>query len=198
MINPNKITNFKRTQEQIQEFLLFCIIVAGKNSDVQAKKLDAFLFGSGCSPFDWIDWIDGKGILEDKLKGVKMGQYNRIAPCFREIAKRFNNGNIYNLTLNDLMSVKGIGPKTARFFLVHSQEGCDHAILDTHVLTWLRQFFGWCPKITPVGQAYLDWEQIFLDKARELWPNKSIAEIDLEIWKQRSKWDNKKESSVKI
>lgn len=45
MIDPNNITKFYRTEAELEEFLLFCIIVAGKNSKIQAKKLAEFLEG---------------------------------------------------------------------------------------------------------------------------------------------------------
>ena len=40
MIDPYKITNYNRTESQLQEFLLFCILVAGKTAYIQAKKLE--------------------------------------------------------------------------------------------------------------------------------------------------------------
>jgi hypothetical protein len=43
MITPTTITNYNRTEEELEEFLLFSILVAGKGAEQQAKKLDAFL-----------------------------------------------------------------------------------------------------------------------------------------------------------
>ena len=42
MINPLEVTNYNRTQSELQEFLLFCINVAGKVA-VEAPKLEVFL-----------------------------------------------------------------------------------------------------------------------------------------------------------
>lgn len=185
MINPNKITNFKRTEAELEEFILFCVLVAGKNSDVQAKKLDEFLLGNQHRPFDFIRYSIEKDTLRYVLETNKIGQYNRITQCFEQLV---NLGkSLKDITLGDLLLIKGIGPKTARFFMVHSRKDCNFAILDTHILTWMRKNGCPAPKTTPSGQAYIDFEGIFLDMARKLWPNKSIAEIDLEIWKQRGK-----------
>ena len=43
MVNPYDITNYNRTQNELQEFLLFTIVVAGKTAYIQAQKLDQFL-----------------------------------------------------------------------------------------------------------------------------------------------------------
>ena len=43
MINPAEVTNYNRTQSELQEFLLFCINVAGKKSSIEAPKLEVFI-----------------------------------------------------------------------------------------------------------------------------------------------------------
>ena len=39
MIDPNKITDYKRNDRDLQEFLFFCIAVAGKRSAPTARKV---------------------------------------------------------------------------------------------------------------------------------------------------------------
>ena len=43
MIDPRKVTKFDRTLEELEEFMLFAIVVAGKNAFQQARKLEQFL-----------------------------------------------------------------------------------------------------------------------------------------------------------
>ena len=43
LIDPYKITNYKRSKNELEEFLLFCIVVAGKTAYIQSQKLDEFL-----------------------------------------------------------------------------------------------------------------------------------------------------------
>lgn len=191
MINPENITKYDRSEEELEEFLLFCILVAGKNSDIQARKLDDFLkyrpFPENVSPFKYISSLDEQGILETVIRECKLGQYNRVVPSFRDVSNRFYK-KLKSVELSELVSVHGIGPRTARFFLVHSRKNCNHAVLDTHVLKWLRNQYPAnahnFPKSTPPEKEYLFWETIFLAKAKELWPNKTIAEVDLEIWRK--------------
>jgi thermostable 8-oxoguanine DNA glycosylase len=182
MIDPNNITNFNRTETELEEFLLFCVLVAGKNSEVQAKKLQEFLGDDVCHPFLLISYLNREGKLEQELQKHKLGQYKRISKCFVELLKF--GGKLKEVTFFDLIKVYGLGFKTANFFLLHSRKDYVGAVLDTHILTWMRNKGFNTPKSTPPPQKYLYWQEVFLDLCRELWPNISIAQIDLNIWKE--------------
>ena len=39
MITPTTITNYNRTEAELEEFLMFAILVAGKGAEQQALKL---------------------------------------------------------------------------------------------------------------------------------------------------------------
>jgi len=179
MIDPTKITNFCRSIAEQEEFLLFSVSVAGKNSKVQAQKLQQFLSGSNNdeTPFQYIARL-GEG-LTDAIKACKLGQYDRISRCFAELSKK----DITSVSFLELLSVSGIGPKTANFFLMHSRKDYVGAALDTHILKFIREQGYDAPKATPPVKQYLKWQTIFLDLCARLWPNRTIAEIDLEIWK---------------
>jgi thermostable 8-oxoguanine DNA glycosylase len=190
MIDPTKITNFNRTEAELQEFLLFCIVVAGKNSNQQAKKLDAFLDNSFTPkyaggmfrprPFQQIQLMGGVAVCK-RLMAVKMGQYKRITEAFWSVSKL---NNLKTVSVEELQQIKGIGPKTARFFLTHSRPNQQFAVLDTHVLKWLRNKGYNTPKSTPSKKMYALLEQIFLYECVK--HDKSPAELDLEIWKEMS------------
>lgn len=190
MIDPKNITNFNRTEAELQEFLLFCIVVAGKNSHQQASKLDGFLNGQfgwkpikELSPFGKIRYLDEFLQLDKRLAEVKMGQYTRISKAFREVAQL---SSLSTITISELEKVKGIGPKTARFFLMHSRPNQEIATLDTHILKWLASIgVPNVPKATPSGSRYLKLEQVFLSVCKA--QGKTPAELDLEIWKNLTK-----------
>lgn len=180
MITPTTITNFNRTEAELEEFLMFAILVAGKGAEMQAKKLEEFIYNlSERSPFDYVQWLDNKGELENCMKACKLGQYKRIGHAFREILKF--KGRLKSVTLDELESVKGIGSKTARFFILHSRPDAKVAVLDTHILKWLREQGYDAPKATPPKKKYALLEKLFLTEAwkHEMTP----AELDLEIWK---------------
>lgn len=87
------------------------------------------------------------------------------------------------------MKIHGVGPKTARFFLLHSREFCDEIVLDTHILSWLKKqtSFNWIPKNTPQSKKQYDKISKLCKKLmNKYYPNLSLAEIDIHIWKEMS------------
>jgi len=91
-------------------------------------------------------------------------------------------------SLEDLMNVHGVGQKTARFFLLHTRPNCQCAVLDTHILKWLRENqVVDVPQSTPTNvKQYLALEKQFLFLARGNFPFMSIADIDLTLWMKYS------------
>jgi thermostable 8-oxoguanine DNA glycosylase len=82
-----------------------------------------------------------------------------------------------------LQCVKGIGMKTARFFVMHTRAHQMYACLDTHILAWLGDKGHDVPKSTPQGKKYLELEKIFLDYCIEM--DMMPADLDLKIWNER-------------
>lgn len=183
MIDPTKVTNFNRTDAELEEFLLFSIVVAGKDSFQQAKKLDEFLYlkPRTLNPFFNIRSLCIDGNLDFALRSVKMGQYNRVGTAFRGVSNFFHKpGSLQNADVNLLSCIKGIGMKTARFFVMHSRPNQWYACLDTHILRWLANKGHAVPKSTPQGNNYLLLEKIFLDYCKQM--GKLPHELDLQIW----------------
>jgi len=182
MINPTTITNYNRTEAELEEFLMFAILVAGKTAKTQAKKLEQFL--SNCpyakyTPFQHLEYLVKTNTLTAEMMQYKLGQYKRLLVAFLGIL-RFE-GKLKSVTIEDLESIKGIGSKTARFFLLHSRKNVEVAVLDTHILKWLREQGHDAPKATPSKKKYAVLEKIFLTEAlkRDILP----ADLDLQIWK---------------
>jgi hypothetical protein len=182
MINPKTVTNPYRERRELEEFLLFSIVVAGKNAFVQAKKLDQLLAFSTMSPFETICYLDNNGLLESALRSVKMGQYKRITSAMRGCAYLLKPLSLRYVDLSLLESIKGIGMKTARFFAMHSRHNQWLACLDTHILKWLGDRGHDVPKTTPSGDKYLKLEKIFLGYCMAM--NMSPAQLDLKIWNE--------------
>jgi hypothetical protein len=193
MITPTNITNYNRTQAELEEFLLFAILVAGKTAKTQAEKLNLFLqdhpVKNGTlnerkdSPFDFIERLINLNMLKLWMMDCKLGQYNRLDKAIRGILQF--KGKLDSVTLDELESVDGIGSKTARFFVLHSRPDQKIAVLDTHILKFLSEKGYKVPKATPSKKKYGKIEEYFLaecDKA-----GKNVADMDLEIWKTYSK-----------
>lgn len=105
-----------------------------------------------------------------------------------------NELNLKSCSVDDLENIYGIGPKTARCFLIHSRPNMRFAGLDTHILKYLRGLGYEVPKTTPTGKKYKEIEQIFLNLVDK--SGKSVAEFDLEIWRKYSS-DSRKKKQLK-
>ena len=185
MIDATKITNFRASENELEEMLLFWICAAGKNGVTSARCLDDFLtywwitLGDvHLSPFEIVEEVDSRGILPKELQRFGIGCFNYKAQYFRNVVSA--NLNLKKCTLDELESIKGIGPKTARCFLIHSRKNQLYAGLDTHILKFLREKGHDAPKSTPSKKKYKDLEKVFLKYVRK--SGKSVAEFDLEIW----------------
>lgn len=189
MINPAEVTNYNRTQSELQEFLLFCINVAGKKSSIESPKLEVFIqrakdITKESTPFNCIKKLIKLGRLQEIMHWAKLSPYKQRYNSYVDAVKL---GDLQTVTLNRLLQVPGIGLKTARFFLSHSREDFDEPMLDTHILQFLRDNgYKGAPKSTPsnVG-VYNYYANIFKMFARV--SGKSVTDLDLEIWKQYSK-----------
>jgi hypothetical protein len=191
MIQPDRITNYNRTAAELQEFLLFCICVHGKNANVQALKLHHFLeylahLTGQSQPFDMVNVArnfeeddTGETLLDSALRKFKVGQYSRITQAIDDL---LTLSDLRTVTVQELESCFAVGPKTARFFIVHSRPSKEYAILDTHILKWMGvQGVEGVPKNTPQGKWYSHFEKIFLTMVEK--SGLTVAEFDLNIWK---------------
>jgi thermostable 8-oxoguanine DNA glycosylase len=185
LVDPDNITDFGLSDDGLELVLLFWICAAGKKASLAAANLCRLLedgrvrFGED-SPFS-IVLSFGQG-LAAALRSHGIGCYNNKSRSMLELAS--SGIDLRSCTVAELESVRGIGPKTARCFLIHSRRGVRHAGLDTHVLKYMRAKGIDVPKSTPSGRRYLELEEMFLGMAD--CSGKSVAEFDLEIWKSYS------------
>lgn len=173
-----------KTLPELEEFALFAVMVAGKTADGTRKKLAQFLGQYHWDhPFQAVRWYIKEGRLGRELRRAKVGQYRRINAAFRGLVGL----DPQTCSVQDLEAIKGIGPKTARFFILHTRPGTRVAALDTHILKFLKS----CdvkdvPRSTPPsGPKYARLEREFLRIADLL--GRDPKELDLEIWNGSTK-----------
>ena len=191
MINPYNITDYSRKRGELEEFLLFCIVVAGKTAYIQAQKLEDFLksvnarlmMPESSSPFQILKSANQHGILMEEIQKAKLGQYRKIYNGFKYITER--EYDLTRMTPEELESIPGVGMKTSRFFLLHSDKTYEDkiAIIDTHILKFIKENIDIrAPKSTPtIRVTYKYWEDRFLYWCES--NNKNVADFDLEVWK---------------
>jgi len=184
-IDPKNITNFSRTDSELQSFWIFSCVVAGKNSDFAAHVI-AKLFGqakrNNCTPFEWLATLGENGI-RNSLVAAKSGNYTRITRFIVESLSL----DLRTATLEQLMNIHGIGPKSASFFLLHSRPNIELAVLDCHLMKYLRDKGVDAPQQTPTSiKKYLELQSKFLYLAKLDFPFMSIADIDLMLWTKYS------------
>lgn len=132
------------------------------------------------NPFDKIVSYIQKGILREHLKTCGIGQYNRLTRCLEESIR--NCHHIYSRDLDGIESIYGVGPKTSRFFIVYTKPDQEYAIIDTHVLKYLKELGYDVPKTTPTGKKYRELETIFLNEWKK--SGLTLTDFDLGIWKR--------------
>ena len=180
MIDPSDVIKFDRTEAELQEWWLFSVLVAGKTAITQARLLDRFLTDNGQpgdAPFDVVRRLVANGTLELRMREARLGQYTRLARCFSDSLML----DLKTCTIEQLEAVHGVGPKTARMFLMHSRPDQRVAALDTHILKHLGEHGHAVPKATPTGAKYRELEAAFLALADAA--GQTPSDYDLTIWK---------------
>ena len=193
MIDPKKVTDYNRNEWQLQEWLLYCVCVAGKKSEIESPKVRKFCldprFGFNLKPFDLIRKLLGVSSVEEDglmqhLKKYKIAPYKQRYNSFKDAVTLLPD-NLSEVTLNELQEVRGISTKTSRFFLTHSREDFDEPVLDTHILRFLQEEGYRVPLSTPQNpDEYARVSKIFRQIANH--EGKSVTDLDLEVWTQYS------------
>jgi hypothetical protein len=137
------------------------------------------------SPFEFIEILVQLQLVTEWLEYWKVGQYKRLTRTIIEIDQMFNRDDLVDLdgpsNPRAFEQLHGVGRKTSRFFLIHSQQDAMYGVLDTHVLKWLKRVYRTTAISTP--SSYKDYkllEGLFLGECMK-W-QKTCADMDSMIW----------------
>lgn len=183
MINYKNITNYRRKPEELTEFLMWCTVTPGKRSDVITPKFNSMFVEQ--TPTKLVR--AHKKTIHESLEKAGIGQYERITKCWNQIKFLLKAKKLRDVTREELIEVEGIGPKTASFFIAHSQAWSEVAVLDVHILRYLQTMFPKypVPEQTPQDlEEYKRLEYMFIGIAAS--KNMSSAELDNEIWQSNA------------
>lgn len=173
----------ERTDEELEWFLFFSIAVAGKTGLVVQKAVNRFFHGKQDRPFKYVRALLDNGLFETALRIARVGQYTKMCRAMEHILQ--TDLNPRTCALDELEAIPGVGPKTARFFLLYTRPGQRVAALDVHILRFLRRIGEDAPMSTPQNpETYKRLEAFFLDTADKL--GMTPAELDDVLWRGSS------------
>jgi len=192
MIDPTNVTNFSLNHQELEEHLIWWIFAAGHNGVSTAKGVEKFLCAAEEMlweepafypryPFSDIRLvIDNCGLeeLQDMLRKSGLGCWKIKSRTLDQLVHA--DMDLHECTLEDLEAIKGIGPKTARCFLLHSRPNQRLAGLDTHVRKYMRSKGIDIPNGSLSRKKYLHYEEKWLELCDE--EGKEPHELDLEVW----------------
>lgn len=179
MIDYINLPNYDLNDQELEEFLIFSICVANKPAKVIAPRVHDF-----CEPFrpnvlHNLKKVDMESI-QKRLKDLGIGCHSNKAKCLKFLSDR--GLDLRSCTTEDLEEAPGIGLKTSRFFLGHTRRGFESAILDTHILKFLKEMGNDVPSSTPSNiKKYRDIEKVFIYYAKNM--GISSPELDIILWK---------------
>lgn len=181
----------------IERWMLFCIAVAGKEAKQTHRALDLFLDKStaykydvpplgALSPFKYVRELKYRGKLLEAIQSSGFGQYNRLSRAFYE-ASFTGIDTLRHCEPADLERIHGVGPKTSRFFILSTRPHARYAVLDTHILAFMREELGIdTPKQTPQSKSrYAALERAFLAYCDSI--QLPPGQVDYEIWASRAR-----------
>lgn len=183
MVDPVNFTDYGRSLEQLEEALIFCVLVAGKKALTTSRALDKLLTSiqSG-KPFESFRKFSEKE-LQTLLMMHGIGCHTAKAKSIYQLVRA--ELDLKKCGLFDLIKIYGIKFKTANFFLMHTRENYVAACLDTHILKHLAALGHKVPKSTPQSKKSYDRiQKIFLDLCET--EGKKPADLDLELWRKYS------------
>jgi hypothetical protein len=214
VIDPTTLPWYNQPTPILEELALFTIGVAAKTAKVVAGQLENILDTLGRvrdeqSPFALIRQFEiaktgeqlGRAAMEgvvrrfvgvpmktrlslaDVLKFHGMGCTRKKGPAMVTLAHAALD--LKTCSVSDLDALPQFGPKSARFFVLHTRPNVAYASLDTHILKWLGSLGFAVPKQTPQNTKRYDaLEQIYLAICKLV--GATSADLDINVWMRYS------------
>ncbi len=173
-----------RTDAELEHFFIFCMCVAGKSAKAAKMAVRRLLNPHRSTPFGYLG--RKRELIRARLERARTGKYGLLSEGLEFIVdKSITGAELRTMTLEELEEIPGVGFKTSRFFVVYSREGARHAVLDTHILAYLRTLGYDAPRQTPgKRKQYIELENVVLGLADEA--GVDPVDFDDPIWQERS------------
>jgi hypothetical protein len=207
MIDPTKMTEYDASRHRLEEIALFSLLAANNNALSAARGLEKFLnrmcewmwLDRRTGPFKLINvWFDRYSLGEPyvtcgkMLKECGIGKYTKKGRGVVDLAA--SGINLRTCTQAQLEEIYNIGPKTSRFFILHTRleaNSPEYVALDTHMLSYMRDQGYDVPDNTPGNmKVYRRIANQFFKLSQK--SGKTLAEFDLNIWNEYSGHNRRK------
>lgn len=184
-VDPYHLNRWGYNTDVRQQCVLYCLASPGKQAWTTARSVWLFLARNpGDTPFQKViartEGFDPNhpvrqnktvGVLADELSRCGFGDYNALAASWAYAARNVNVDDPKSLSVANLVRIPRCNAKTARL-IVENLVPCEQrveedrriAILDVHILRWLREVMGFkdCPETAPQSdKQYRHWETIW-------------------------------------
>lgn len=183
----NSLYNTGRTENQLIKLLLFGIFVAGKSSTTTAKGLDNLLYFAPINPFknpaqNLVDM--GEERFKWTCKQAGLGCYSQRWNSIVSLAEWLKIHRLRDASLDQILEIKGVGNKTARFFILFSRPYARFAAVDTHILKQINKIYETNLTLTGGNKHYKMLEQLWIDHVEIQEPSGDdfYARADFEGW----------------
>lgn len=172
-------TKYDRTQAELQQYILTCILTAGNRAEFARQKVNQITADvpDGQLP---CRYLSDKKDLDAFLQNNRTGKYRHLSKSIRRIAEL----DLATVTESELRTIPGVSFKTARIFLLRTRHDVQHAVLDTHTLKYLRERGVMdVPEKSPSKECeYLRLESELIRLFSEEFPTESLAQADSIVW----------------
>lgn len=173
-------------QDELEFKIFYSIIVAGKSAKFAngvVERWYSLFLRKGELLFEAMRRFEREGSLKDSFVEARTGNYNKVFSAMSDLIHR--KIDLESCSPEDLEQVKGIGPKTSRFFILWTRPQARYAALDVHLLRWLGERHRGVPRTTPQSKTrYRALETLFLQEAEKR--GVTPRQLDSEIWEAGS------------
>lgn len=190
-VDPYRLDQYRHCTAARQEALLYCLSSPGRTAWVQARNLWLFLrmypAGNDGTHMPYESVVAAMPDMHKAMQRCGFGNRSQLMRSWWHAVSHVDVDKPEHLTVANLVKIPYCSSKTARLVVENLVPECDRvpedrriAILDTHVLGWLREHgHPYAPRTSPQTEGeYRRWEGAWLELR-----DAGVADRDLELWK---------------
>jgi hypothetical protein len=178
LVEPAELTDYHRSRRQLEGLVLYSVMAWARDSNRAKEALEC---PPARTPFGRIRKAIRQGTLQAAVEATRIGDYRKRTRAIIAAVE------LDPRTVDVATLASCIGLKSARLVILHSRSDAQCAVLDRHVLAYLRELGYDVPeRDTPSSpRRYKQLEQIVLNECQR--QGRNPAELDLTTWVERSR-----------